>query len=111
MTGLRGGRFDYDYDSFGYHSVVHLDEARFVRSVAVTGRSRWTYVSNRLQMSIDVDGPGALSGHLRADGTWGSAPLSAPSRSPGYWDGARCTSACRRAERSRAARTSGCGGA
>ncbi len=77
-TGLRGGRFDFDYESFGDHAVVHLDGTRFARNVAVTGRSRWTYASNTLQMSIDVDGPRGLSGHLRADGTWGfGAPFRA----------------------------------
>ncbi len=77
-TGLRGGRFDFDYDSFGDHAVVHLEEARLARDVAVSGRSRWTYDGNRLQMTIDVDGPGDHDGRLRAEGTWGfGAPFRA----------------------------------
>ncbi len=73
-TGLRGGDFDFDYDSFGDHAVVHLDRARFARDVTVTGRSRRSYADNGVHLSVRVDGPGRHDGRLRAHGSWGFGP-------------------------------------
>ncbi len=69
-TGLRGGTFDFDYESSDEGAVVNLAGATYVRNVDVTGRSRLAYADSTLTMALDVDGPAAADTRLRATGTW-----------------------------------------
>jgi pimeloyl-ACP methyl ester carboxylesterase len=70
-VGLRGGTFDFDYDSFADHAVIQLHQARFTGDVAATGGTTWGYDGNQVHFEVAVTGPRGAAGTLIGDGQFG----------------------------------------
>ncbi len=70
-VGLRGGAFDFDYDSSADHGVIQLHQARFTGDVAATGGTTWGYDGNKLHFEVAVSAPNGAAGALIGDGQTG----------------------------------------
>lgn len=71
-AGLRGGWFHVDYVRFDDHAAIALHDARFVRDVAVRGRSTLSYDFERprLRATVQIHGAGTPDGTLRIVGRY-----------------------------------------
>ncbi len=70
-SGLRGGMWDADFDSFPDHAVLVLRDSRFAGDVSVSGQSERFYESNEMHLELTVSGPQGHTGNLVADGQFG----------------------------------------
>jgi hypothetical protein len=66
-AGLRGGWFRYDFASLGDRAELVLHDARFVKDVAVRGRTTFSYdfESPRVRARVLIHGGGTGDGELR----------------------------------------------
>jgi hypothetical protein len=71
-AGLRGGRWHVDYGAYDDHAVLDLLDVRFVRDVAVHGRSTLSYDFEhpRLRAVITINGAGTDDGQLTIGGAY-----------------------------------------
>ena len=66
-AGLRDGWFHYDFESLGDRAELILHDARFVKDVAVRGRTTFSYdfENPRLRARVFIHGVGTGDGELR----------------------------------------------
>lgn len=71
-AGLRGGTFRADYASADDHAKISLVAARFVKDIAVTGRSTMSYDQENplMQARIVINGTGTDHGVLKIAGVF-----------------------------------------
>jgi hypothetical protein len=66
-AGLRGGWFHYDFENLGDRAELILHDARFVKDVAVRGRTTFSYdfENPRVRARVFIHGGGTGDGELR----------------------------------------------
>jgi pimeloyl-ACP methyl ester carboxylesterase len=67
---LRGGRFNVEFAADGSAVTNQLDGVRFASDVAVSGASTYSFESESIDATIDVDGPAGADGKLHITGAW-----------------------------------------